>query len=172
MNVELLAPDSSRVSSFETGIIVQKGPWIGICLKLSMYDRSEKLMHWLSPLDRTLQAGLFSYAATIGKNSLMFQAQADPNFGASLPTRHPFHTLLNEVPKLSASEIGGVCPATKVVSVEFVPRGGTLELRAIYGDKNSDCIHFHEYTVISLFGYMDKMLEGAAALAGPVGGSA
>lgn len=172
MSVEQRQPYGSLVSSFETGIVVQNGLWLGICVKLAMYDGTEKLMHWMGQEARSLEAGLSEYASTIGYNSLMFRAKNDPSIEAGLPERHPFHTLLSEIPKLSASEIGNVRTATKVISPEFVSRGETLELRANYEDNHSENLYFHEYTAISLFGYVKEMLERGAALSGPAGGSA
>jgi hypothetical protein len=160
------------VSSFESGIITSKGDWVGVCLKLSMFDRSEKIMHW--PMDRfvDLMTSLETYANSLGNNAFMIQAQANPKIVENISDRHPYHTLLSEKPKLTLDEVGTTGPSSSVFDADFVLRGPTFEIRPVFADQHTECIFFHEYTALSMFLYLDSYLEAGRKLSGPVGGNA
>lgn len=164
--------DANPVSSFESGIITLDGVWIGVCLKLVMYDRCEKLMHWPPDAFRDLMTALKTYAETLGHSAFMLRAKTDPNLVVDLPLRHPYHTLLTEAPKISLDEIGRPSAASSVASARFVVRGPTFEVRPVYSDDHTECIFFHEYTALSMLCYLEQYLEAAEILSGPAAGNA
>jgi hypothetical protein len=164
--------DGEFVSSFETGIITLKGEWVGVCIKLAMFDRSEKIMHWQAAPFRALMASLVEFGQYLGPNSFMRRAEADSSLAENLDPRHPWHTLLTEVPKLTTDEIGGNSPATTVIESTFAIRGSAFEIRPCFGDQHTENIFFHDYTALSMYGYLEKMLEAAKILTGPAGGHA
>ena len=173
MPVELRSPETDNpVSSFESGIIALNGRWIGVCLKLAMYDRSEKLMHWTPTTFRNLMSSLETYANTLGQNAFMLRADAQPELVADLPARHPYHTLLGEAPKISDDEVGRTSRSTSVSDAQFAIRGPTFEVRAVYSDGRKESIFFHEYTALSMYCYLDQYLAAAKVLSGPAAGSA
>lgn len=164
--------DGNPVSSFESGILTLNGLWIGVCLKLAMYDRSEKLMHWPPDSFRDLMKALETYATTLGHEAFMLRAKSNPDLVANLPPRHPYHTLLTEAPMISIDEIGRTSVSSSVASAKFIARGPTFEVRPVYCDGRTECVFFHEYTALSMYCYLDQYLEAAKVLSGPAAGNA
>lgn len=173
MEIEQRNPDDGNpVSSFESGIITLNGLWIGVCLKLAMYDHSEKLMHWPPDSFRDLMTALETYATELGHDAFMLRAETNPDLVANLPPRHPYNTLLTEAPKISTDEIGYTSASMTVASARFISRGPTFEVRPVYSDGRTECIFFHEYTALSMYCYLEHYLEAAKELSGPAGGNA
>lgn len=160
------------VSSFASGIMTLKGSWVGICIKFSMYDRKTKVMHWSPRAYKLLFQALNKYFQQLGKNAFMFRAEADPALVAGLPARHPYHTLLTEAPEITEDEIGTASLSTGLDRVEFADHGPTFELRPKYGDGRTESIFLHEYTALSLLGYLEQSIEAAKLLTGPAAGNA
>jgi hypothetical protein len=73
---------------------------------------------------------------------------------------------------LTSDEIGGNSPATIVTASTFAIRGSAFEIRPCFDDKRTESIFFHDYTALSIYGYLEKMLEAARILIGPAGGNA
>jgi len=146
-NVEQRSPElDNPVSSFEVGIMTVKGAWVGICIKFSMYDHKTKVTHWSPRAYGLLIKALEEYYEHLGASAFMFRAKADPSLVDSLPARHPYHTLLTEVPKLTEDEIGRASLGSGIDQAAFVVRGPTFELRPEYGDGRTESIYLHEYT--------------------------
>jgi len=115
---------------------------------------------------------LHEYCEHLGANAFMFRAKADPRLVESLPARHPYHTLLAEVPALSEVEIGTASRGTGIDKAIFSFRGSTLELRPEFNDGHTESIYLHEYTALSLLGYLEEYVEAAKVLTGPAAGNA
>lgn len=160
------------VSSFEAGIMTAQGAWVGVCIKFALYDHQTKLTHWSRSAFALLMSGLQEYCNHLGANAFMFRAKADPSLVEGLPARHPYHTILSETPKLSEDEIGAAGFRTGINHATFAVRGPTLELRPVFGDGRTESIFLHEYTALSLFGYLQQYIEAAEVLAGPAAGNA
>lgn len=160
------------VSSFEVGIMTVKGTWVGICIKFSMYDQTTKVTHWSPHAYGLLIKALDDYYQHLGANAFMFRAKADPSLVASLPARHPYHTLLTEAPLLTEAEIGTAGLGSGIDRATFALRGPTFELRPEFGDGRTESIYMHEYTALSLLGYLQQYTEAAKALTGPAAGNA
>jgi hypothetical protein len=160
------------VSSFETGLITLQGAWIGLCIKFAMFDRSTRLTHWSPKASHALIAGLTEYCNNLGSQAFMFRANADPSLTEGLNPRHPFHTLLSEQPTLSEDEIGTAGLKTGINEAEFVSRGPTFEVRPVYGNGRRESIFLHEYTALSLLGYLQEVMKAVQVLIGPTAGSA
>jgi len=172
-SVEQRSPElDNPVSSFEVGIMTVKDAWVGICIKFSMYDHKTKVTHWSPRAYRLLIKALEEYCEHLGASAFIFRAKADPSLVASLPARHPYHTLLNEAPTLTLDEIGTASLRSGIDQPAFVVRGPTFELRPEYGDGRTESIFLHEYTALSLLGYLQEYTEAAKALTGPAGGTA
>ncbi|MBS0483485.1 MAG: hypothetical protein JSR96_15360 [Proteobacteria bacterium] len=173
VNAEPHSPDEHNpVASFETGITTLKGDWVGICIKFSMYDRSTQLTHWSPRAFGLLMRALNEYGEHLGANAMMLRAHAEPSLVQDLPQRHPYHTLLTEKPELSEDETGRASRATGIDQVAFAARGPTLELRPTFMDGRAASIFLHEYTALSLLGYLQEYLEAADVLTGPAAGTA
>jgi hypothetical protein len=173
IQVEQRSPDvDNPVSSFEVGIMTVNGTWVGICIKFSMYDRATKITHWSPRAYRFLIEALEQYYEHLGANAFMFRAKDDPSLVASLPARHPYHTLLTETPLLTEDEIGRAGLGSGIDRVTFAFRGPTLELRPEFGDGRTESIYLHEYTALSLLGYLQQYTEAAKTLTGPAAGNA
>jgi len=160
------------VSSFETGIITLRGAWIGVCIKFAMFDKSTRITHWSPKAYHALVAGLTEYCNDLGPQAFMFRAHSDPSLTEGLDPRHPFHTLLSEVPALSDDEIGTAGLKTGINEAEFVSRGPTFEVQPVYGNGRRESIFLHEYTALSLLGYLQEYMKAAKILTGPAAGSA
>ena len=170
---EQRSPDADNpVSSFEVGIMTLQGTWVGICIKFAMYDHRTKLTHWPPQAYALLMRSLAAYCNHLGSNAFMLRAKADPSLVESLPAMHPYHTLLTEIPNLTEDEIGRAGQATVVERATYTVTGTALELRAVFGDGRTESIILHEYTALSLFGYLQEYLEAADILTGPAAGSA
>ena len=100
------------------------------------------------------------------------QHKADPSLVASLPARHPYHTLLTETPLLTEAEIGTAGFASGIDRATFAVRGPTFELRPEFGDGRTESIYMHEYTALSLLAYLQEYTEAAKKLTGPAAGNA
>lgn len=160
------------VTSFEVGIVTLRQEWVGICIKFAMYDRSHKVTHWSPEAFHKLMGALDEYHKDLGSRAFMFRAAANPALVADLPPRHPYHTIINEAPKLTADEVGSAKSSTGIDAADFVVRGPTFEIRPTYGDGRAESIFVHEYTALSLLGYLQTYLEAARRLAGPAAGNA
>ncbi len=172
-NSERTSQESDNyVTSFETGIMARNGEWVGICIMFAMYDRRTKLTHWPPKAFALLMKSLAGYCNHLGSNAFMLRAKADPSLVENLPARHPYHTLLTEVPKLTEDEVGRAGRATVIERATYTVTGTALELRAVFGDGRTESIILHEYTALSLFGYLQEYLEAADILTGPAAGSA
>ncbi len=172
-NSERTSQESDNyVTSFETGIMARKGEWVGICIKFAMYDHRTKLTHWPPKAYALLMRSLAGYCNHLGSNAFMLRAKADPSLVENLPARHPYHTLLTEVPKLTEDEVGRARRVTVIERATYTVTGTALELRAVFGDGRTESIFLHEYTALSLFGYLQEYLEAADILTGPAAGSA
>lgn len=170
---EQRSPDvDNPVSSFEVGIMTVRGSWVGICIKFSMYDKATKITHWSPHAYRLLIEALDQYHQHLGANAFMFRAKADPSLVASLPARHPYHTLLTEAPLLTQAEIGTASLSSGIDRATFAVRGPTFELRPEFGDGRTESIYMHEYTALSLLGYLQQYTEAAKKLTGPAAGNA
>ncbi|WP_374365167.1 hypothetical protein [Piscinibacter sp.] len=173
MQEEQPAPSAdSVVASFEAGIITLKRAWIGVCIKFAMQDRSARITHWSPHAFKALVDALQAYFEQLGMNAFMIRANDDPTLVASLPARHPYHTLLSDRPKLSDDEIGTAGLKTGIGEAEFEAHGNTFELRPLYGDGHRASIWLHEYTALSLLGYLREYLKVADTLSGPAAGNA
>lgn len=167
------SPDvDNPVSSFEVGIMTLQGTWVGICIKFSMYDRATKITHWSPRAYRLLVEALEEYCEHLGADALIFRAKADAALVASLPARHPYHTLLTEVPPLTEAEIGTAGFGSGIDRATFAVRGPTFELRPEFGDGRTESIYMHEYTALSLLGYLQQYTDAAKKLTGPAAGNA
>lgn len=172
-SIEQRDPDTDNpVASFEAGIVTVNGAWVGICIKFAMYDKTTKLTHWSLRAYEGMMEALQKYGMELGAGAFMFRAHNDPSLTENLPPRHPYHTLLNEVPKLTESEVGTAQLKTGIDEAQFVFRGPTFEIRPQYGDGRTESIFMDEYTALSLWGYLKKYMEAAATLVGPAEGNA
>ncbi|HRL52730.1 MAG TPA: hypothetical protein PK805_00665 [Acidovorax temperans] len=172
-NSERTSQESDNyVMSFETGIMAREGEWVGICIKFATYDHRTKLTHWPPLAYALLMRSMADYCNHLGSNAFMLRAKADPSLVESLPAMHPYHTLLTEIPNLTEDEIGRAGRATVVERATYTVTGTALELRAVFGDGRTESIFLHEYTALSLFGYLQEYLEAADILTGPAAGSA
>lgn len=173
MQVEQSSPAADNpVASFEAGIITLKRAWIGVCIKFAMQDRSTLLTHWSPRAFKALVDALQGYFETLGMNAFMIRANNDPTLVAQLPPRHPYNTLLSDRPKLSDDEIGTAGLKTGIAEAEFEAHGSMFELRPLYGDGRHGSIFLHEYTALSLLGYLREYLKVADTLSGPAAGNA
>lgn len=155
------------VASFEAGIVTVKGEPVGICVKFRYFDGTGALSHWPTKQLAHLIRGLLEYGESGRHDQFMFKASANPQIVDSLPPRHPYHTLLNERPELSADEVGMSSPKTRVTSCIFVDRGPTFVLRPEYADGSKAEIFMHEYTVFSLWGYLQEYIKAYDMLSAP-----
>lgn len=164
--------DDNLVSSFEVGIMTVKGSWVGICIKFSMHDRTAKITHWAPSAYRSLIEALQEYYQYLGPNAFMFRAAADPSLVADLPERHPYHTLITEAPSLNEEETGTAGFASGIDRATFAIRGPTFEMRPTFGNGRTESIYMHEYTALSMLGYLQQYTQAAKALSGPAAGNA
>lgn len=164
--------EGNPVSSFEVGLLTRKGVWAGTCIKFAMYDRTTKITHWSLRAFGNLLKALEAYGQHLGTNAFMFRAHSDPALAKSIPPRHPYHTLLTEKPVLTDDEVGSAKLASGIDLVTFVERGPVLELRPQFGDGRTESIFLHEYTALSLLGYLLEYMEAADVLTGPAAGNA
>ena len=102
----------------------------------------------------------------------MFRASQNPKMVEVLPKRHPYYTLLDEKPSINEEEVGGATYKTIVESAEFIARDSTLVIRARYVDGGGEEIFLHEYTALSLYGYLDEYMKALGILTGPAVGNA
>jgi hypothetical protein len=160
------------VSGFEVGIITLRGTKIGVCIKFSMYDGSERLTHWTMGAYEHLMLALRTYHDHLGESAFFYRAAKDKSLVEGLSPRHPYHTILSDLPTLSEEEIGSAGLQTGIGDADFVSRGPTFEMRPRYGDGRSKSIFVHEYTALSLYGYLQEYMEAAERLAGPAAGTA
>lgn len=180
MNTNMTAPIIEQrnpevdnpVSSFEVGIVTKQGVWVGICIKFSMYDKTTKLTHWSPHAFGLLMTSLTEYCNYLGENAFYFRAESDPSLLDGLMPRHPYHTLLSEVPILSEDEIGTAGLKTGIDQATFAVRGPTFELRPVFGDGRTESIYLHEYTALSLLAYLQEYIKAAKTLSGPAAGTA
>lgn len=162
--------EENTVSSFETGIIVSSRSMVGMCIKWSFYDHSEKLTHWNLPELKNLMEEFRYYGENGQHNNFMFKLKENPELEKDLPERHPYYTLLKESPKISEAEIGNLYPETKINKCSYKDRGENLELCLEFCNNATSSIFLHEYTVFSLYGYIYKMIEGFDAMSNHEGG--
>jgi hypothetical protein len=179
-----IAPQSARLQPFkqvapaalrlqERGrIITLRGTKIGVCIKFSMYDGSERLTHWTMGAYEHLMLALRTYHDHLGESAFFYRAAKDKSLVEGLSPRHPYHTILSDLPTLSEEEIGSAGLQTGIGDADFVSRGPTFEMRPRYGDGRSKSIFVHEYTALSLYGYLQEYMEAAERLAGPAAGTA
>lgn len=160
------------VSSFEVGIITLHGSTIGVCIKFSMFDGSSRITHWTLSAYQHLMLALKSYHDHLGESAFFYRAAKDKSLVDGLSPRHPYHTVLTEQPTLSEDEIGSAGLRTGIGEADFALRGPTLEIRPRYGDGRTESIYVHEYTALSLYGYLQEYMNAAQRLAGPVAGTA
>ena len=160
------------VSSFEVGIMTSHGSNIGVCIKFSMFDRSVLVTHWSNRVFKLFVDGLDQYQGTLGDSAFMFRAHRDPSLAEGLDPRHPYHTLREEAPALTSEEIGSAKLSTAVEAIQCVARGATFEARVGYSNGHTQSIFIHEYTALSLLGYLLEYMEAAEILSGPMGGTA
>ena len=169
----MLSPNdpTNPISSFEVGVITTQGTPAGLCLKFRHFDGSDTVTHWPLPgCDRLVKA-LLEYVEHGCHEQFMFRAKADPAFVATLPPRHPYHTLLSEIPAISESELCDLSLATLIKDSNFVDRGSTFVLKLDLANNETKDIYMHEYTAFSLYGYIVEYIKGFERLSGPtVGG--
>jgi hypothetical protein len=166
------AAEDNTVTSFECGIVTFQGAWVGMCIKFSHFDHSATTTHWPPVVFQQLMEALEQYMTELGANAFIFRATNAPELVESLPVRHPYLTLLSEKPKLTNDEVGTTRRATSVETAVFSLRGPTFEIRATYHDGHQQCIFMHEYTALSLLGYLQQYLKAATTLSGPAAGRA
>lgn len=154
------------VASFESGIITKSGNPVGMCIKFRLFDGAEILLHWPMQQFGILLKALVEYIEQGRHSNFMFRVKDDPSLVSDLPPRHPYHTLLSEVPQISPSEVGSPTASTKVASCSFVDMGSIFVLRPIYGNGEIGDIYMHEYTAFSLQGYLDEYVQAYDKLSG------
>ena len=160
------------VASFEVGIMTSHGCNVGVCIKFSMFDRSLLVTHWSNRIFKQFVDGLDQYQGTLGDSAFMFRAHRDPSLAEGLDPRHPYHTLRDEAPELTSEEIGSAKLSTDVNVIQCVARGATFEARVGYSNGQTQSIFIHEYTALSLLGYLLDYIKAAEILTGPMGGAA
>lgn len=164
------ASKGNPVTSFEAGIIISSGLMVGMCIKWTFYDRSERLTHWsVQELDNLLKA-IEYYGENGGHDNFMFKLKENPELENSLPERHPYNTLLSEIPKLSEPETGTSTAATKVKECAYKDRGPTFELSIAFENNSNTSLFLHEYTAFSIFGYLRQMIDGFKKMSSHEGG--
>lgn len=172
VEARLARDEPNHVSSFETGFISLKGAIVGVCIKYAMFDRQLRIAHW--PLNRfsELYSRLNQYSEMHWEGSDM-QRTTDPQYVARLPPRHPYHTVVEDTPKLEQDEIGASGASSFVANFEFVDRGKACEIKCTFrnGDARSELLP--EYIAMNLFGYLKASIEAVGLLLNTsAGGSA
>nr|WP_317623840.1 hypothetical protein [Acidovorax sp. SUPP3334]BDH38349.1 hypothetical protein AVHM3334_23120 [Acidovorax sp. SUPP3334] len=137
-----------------------------------MYDRTTKITHWSPTAYKRLVEGLNEYYSLIGANAFMFKAADNPSLVETLPERHPYHTVMNEIPSITEEEIGTATRSSRIDRTELAARGTVLEIRPEWGDGRTESIYLHEYVALSLLGYLEEYMAAAKVLTGPAAGNA
>lgn len=161
---------ANPVASFTAGIISVSGAPVGICIKFSYFDQTQGLTHWPLSQFALLCEALGQYVDTGNHDQFMFKTNADPALVHALPPRHPYHTLLNEVPPLTSEEIGSPTANTQVVSCLFSDHGPTFAIELTGRDGSAKKVFMHEYTAFSLYGYLQEYIKAFDELSGPAVG--
>lgn len=152
------------VTSFDVRVKLPLVADILFYIKFSHYDLSHTITQWRHVSANALMIALREYAVSRGEQSLMFQVECDPSLIDRLPRRHPFHTLNSERPSLSDEQMGSAQSSELIEEAKFVDRGPTFEMRLTLGSGNSGNVFLHEYTAMSLYGYLRDQISIAEEL--------
>lgn len=161
-----------QIVSFEVGIATLKGRWVAMCIKFALADGATVMTHWRPLVLEQLTTTLLAFAETIGLNSLVFRAKSDPSIASGLPTAHPYHALLSQRPTLTDDETGTVTDSSAVQTMTSESAADFLDLFLTMFDERQQRFTMHEYTALSLYGYVQEYLAAASQLAGPAAGRA
>lgn len=160
-----------QIVSFEAGITTLRGRWVAMGIKFATADGMAVLTHWRPELFKQLTDALLNFYLAIGFNSLAFRARSDPALEASLGADHPYHLLLSRRPALTEDETGTITKQSGIEALSTqVSEGLSLSMTTSSGSTLK--FSMHEYTAVSLYGYLQEYLEAADRLSRPAAGSA
>ncbi|WP_176048795.1 hypothetical protein [Burkholderia sp. BCC1644] len=169
---KLNASDEPDLVSSFAAAFSGTGPVASVCIKFAMYNGTFRLSQWEALQLQALYQCIEHYSGVHYYGSDLQRMSDDSSFGATLPTRHPVRTMLDERPILTKRDYQIGLERHRVKSLVVVDRGDACEIRCTYVNESQRSDLLPVYIAMNLYGALRACINLSGTLASEVGGPA
>ncbi|AIV49762.1 hypothetical protein X899_2942 [Burkholderia pseudomallei TSV 25] len=159
------------VSSFITAF-VGSGSIESVCIKFAMFNGTTRLSYWEPKWFQALYECIEYYSGVHYYGSDLQRSEEEPGFVASLPKRHPVHTMKAEKPTLSEEDYQAAKAQFTVARLAVTDEGATcrIECASSRGERRVEVLP--AYIAMNLCGSLKASIDMARLMAAKPSGTA